>query len=113
MEAHVDHNNPRFTNDIGIITVTEPLDFSDPNVQPIEMFTSGDPEIPAETICNATGWGILYGSPFATPPNALQWIQLPILSREECEILESGWLTDGMVCAGTHGHTTCNVSTVV
>ena len=112
MEAHADHNNPRFNNDVAIITVTEPFDFSDPNVQPIAMFMSDDSEIPANTICNATGWGILYGSPFATPPNALQWIQIPVLSHQDCETLHSGYITDGMVCAGSSGHTTCNVSAV-
>merc|ERR1711982_259036 len=64
MEAHEDHNNPRFNNDVAIITVTEPFDFSDPNVQPIEMFLLEDAEIPAETVCNVTGWGLLYGDPF-------------------------------------------------
>merc|ERR1711936_1158801 len=35
MEAHENHNEPtHFNNDVAIITVTEPFDFSDPNVQP-------------------------------------------------------------------------------
>ena len=56
LEAHENHNEPtRFNNDVAIITVTEPFDFSDPNVQPIEWFKKDDPEIPGETICNATG----------------------------------------------------------
>merc|ERR1712013_335915 len=67
MEAHEDHNNPRFNNDVAIITVTEPFDFSDPNVQPIEMFLLEDAEFPADAT-----------------------------------------ITDGMVCAGSSGHTTCN-----
>merc|ERR1711887_124050 len=49
MEAHEDHNNPQFNNDVAIITVKEAFDFSDPNVQPIEIFTSVDAEIPADT----------------------------------------------------------------
>ena len=52
LEAHVDHNNPRFNNDIAIITVTEPFDFSDPNVQPIGWFNQEDEQIPEKTICN-------------------------------------------------------------
>ena len=56
LEAHENHNEPtRFNNDVAIITVTEPFDFSDPNVQPIEWFKKDDPEITGETICNATG----------------------------------------------------------
>ena len=112
MEAHEDHNNPRFNNDVAIITVTEPFDFSDPNVQPIEMFLLEDAEIPAETVCNVTGWGLLYGDPFGRPPNALQWIQLPLVSAADCadEFSGDATITDGMVCAGSSGHTTCNVS---
>merc|ERR1712179_210182 len=108
MEAHEDHNNPRFNNDVAIITVTEPFDFSDPNVQPIDMFMLVDAEIPAETVCNVTGWGLLYGDPFGRPPNALQWIQLPLVSPADCADMFSGDATipDGMVCAGSSGHTT-------
>merc|ERR1712212_777167 len=104
MEAHEDHNNPRFNNDVAIITVSEP------NVQPIDMFMLDDAEIPAETVCNVTGWGLLYGDPFGRPPNALQWIQLPLVSPTDCADMFSGdaTITDGMVCAGSSGHTTCN-----
>ena len=111
MEAHEDHNNPRFNNDVAIITVTEPFDFSDPNVQPIDMFMSDDAEIPARTRCNSTGWGVRYGGG-THPTNALQWIQLPLYSHEDCENLYPDYITEGMECAGSNAHTTCNVSTV-
>merc|ERR1711934_300900 len=107
MVAHEDHNNPQFNNDVAIITVTEPFDFTDPNVQPIQMFKSDDAEIAAETICNATGWGLTSGSGIFLP-NPLQWIQIPFHERPECEEIFPGYITDGMVCAGTKGHTTCN-----
>ena len=49
MEAHENHNEPtRFNNDVAIITVTEPFDFTDPNVQPIEWFKKEDGEIPGK-----------------------------------------------------------------
>merc|ERR1711964_702518 len=56
LEYHASWNNPPFNNDVALITVSEPFDFSDPNVQPIEMMKSSvDGElIPAETICNST-----------------------------------------------------------
>ena len=98
MEAHENHNEPEFDNDVAIITVTQPFDFSDPNVQPISMFMSDDAEIPAETICNATGWGALWGG--GIHPNNLQWIQIPLLSHEDCMQLYPEYITDGMVCAG-------------
>ena len=57
MEAHENHNEPtRFDNDVAIITVTEPFDFSDPKVQPIDWFKKEDGEIPGKNYvfpCNA------------------------------------------------------------
>jgi len=107
LEKHEDHNNPRFNNDVAIITVSEPFDFTDPHVQPIAMFMSDDAEIPAGTVCNATGWGLTNGAGIFGP-NALQWVQIPALSHEDCENLHPGYITDGMVCAGSQGHTVCN-----
>jgi len=107
MEAHQDHNNPQFNNDVALITVTEPFDFTDPHVQPIEMFKLEDAEIAAGAVCNSTGWGLTSGGGLF-PPNALQWVEIPINSGEDCENTFSGLITDGMVCAGSHGHTCCN-----
>jgi len=107
MEAHEDHNNPQFNNDVAIITVSEPFDFSDPNVQPVEMFKGDDAEIGAETVCNSTGWGLTSGGGLFLP-NPLQWVQIPVHGRAQCEEIFPGYITDGMICAGSHGHTTCN-----
>ena len=110
MEHHASWNTPPFNNDVALITVSEPFDFSDPNVQPIEMMKSSvDGElIPAETICNSTGWGLTAGAGLFLP-NALQWAQLPQHSREQCEEIFPGYISDGMICAGGKGHATCNV----
>ena len=109
MEYHEDWNRPDFNNDIALITVTEPFDFTDPNVQPIEMFLSADAPIPANTLCNSTGWGLTHAGGIILP-NALQWAQLPLLSRGECEEIFPGYINDGTICAGDEGHTTCNVN---
>jgi len=107
MEAHESWNTPAFDHDVGIITVTEPFDFSDPNVQPIAFFTGSDAEIPAETVCNATGWGLTNGVGLNLP-NALQWAKLPVHARDACEELFPGYITDNMICAGRAGFSTCN-----
>merc|ERR1711900_108670 len=109
MEYHASWNNPPFNNDVALITVSEPFDFSDPNVQPIEMMKSSvyGELIPAETICNSTGWGLTNGVGLFLP-NALQWAQLPQHSREQCEEIFPGYISDGMICAGGKGHATCN-----
>ena len=41
-------------------------------------------------------------------PNHLQWIQIPVHSREDCESIFPGYITDNMVCAGSAGAATCN-----
>merc|ERR1712244_118181 len=63
--------------------------------------------IPAETICNSTGWGLTNGVGLFLP-NALQWAKLPQHSREQCEEIFPGYISDGMICAGGKGHATCN-----
>jgi len=107
MEAHGSWNNPAFDHDVGLITLSKPFDFSDPNVQPIQWFGPGDAEIPVDTICNSTGWGLTHGGGLFLP-NALQWAQLPLHSRAECEEIFPGYITDNMICAGSSGHATCN-----
>ena len=109
LEWHEDYNTPQFNNDVALITISEPFDISDPHVQPIEMFKFDDPEIAAETICNSTGWGLTFGGGIYLP-NHLQWIQIPLHSREQCEeTFEGAMITDGMICAGGPGASTCNV----
>ena len=45
------------------------------------------------------------------PSNTLKWVQIPTHLYEECQkIYPSVTITDGMVCAGGKGHTTCNVN---
>merc|ERR1719230_1425843 len=94
-------------HDICMITLKEPFNLDDPNVQPIEFFQTSDAEIPAETVCNSTGWGLTNGNGLFLP-NHLQWIQIPVHSREDCESIFPGYITDNMVCAGSAGAATCN-----
>ena len=55
MEANSNFNMQELADDISIITVTEPFDFSDPHVQPIETFKTDDAPIPDGTTCVSTG----------------------------------------------------------
>jgi len=107
MDFHENWNTPDFDHDICMITLKEPFNFDDPNVQPIEFFQTADAEIPAETVCNSTGWGLTNGNGLFLP-NHLQWIQIPVHSREDCETIFPGYITDNMVCAGSAGAATCN-----
>ena len=55
MEFNSNFSSEDFEDDISIITVTEAFDFSDPHVQPIDMFKTDDAEIPDGTTCVSTG----------------------------------------------------------
>ena len=47
------------------------------------------------------------------PPNALQWVQIPVHSHEKCQETFTGIeITQGMICAGGPGASACNVSIV-
>merc|ERR1712130_1035757 len=74
----------------------------DPNVQPVDFFKTADAEIPPETICNSTGWGLTTGGGLFLP-NHLQWIQIPLHSAADCETIFPGYITENMVCAGSAG----------
>ena len=54
VEAHEEFNAVTFNNDIAMITVSEPFDFKDPYVQPIDMLMN-DADILPNTICNRLG----------------------------------------------------------
>ena len=109
MEAHINFDSGLFNDDIGIITVDQPFDFSDPHVQPIDWFKEDDSEIQSETLCNSTGWGVTFSGGLF-PSNTLQWIQIPTHGHENCQnIFPDVAITDGMFCAGSTGQTTCNV----
>jgi len=107
MEFHGSWNTPPFDHDICLVTVNAPFDFTDPNVQPVEFFKTADAEIPPETVCNSTGWGLTTGGGLFLP-NHLQWIQIPVHSAADCEAIFEGYITENMVCAGSAGHATCN-----
>merc|ERR1711994_955153 len=107
MEAHSNFNMQELEDDISIITVSEPFDFSDPHVQPIEMFKGGDAPIEAGTTCVSTGWGLTTGGGFL-PPNTLQMVEIDIVSQDECNDIFEGYIKPGMICAGKAGAGPCN-----
>jgi len=108
MEANANFDMQELADDISIITVDEPFDFSDPNVAPLEMFKgSVDEEIAPGTTCTSTGWGLTSGGGLF-PPNTLQVVNIDILTFDECDAIFSGYIKPGMICAGKAGAAPCN-----
>jgi len=107
MEFNSNFSSEDFEDDISIITVTEAFDFSDPHVQPIDMFKTDDAEIPDGTTCVSTGWGLTTGGGIFAP-NKLQVVEIDILNQEECNVIFQGYIKPGMICAGEAGAAPCN-----
>merc|ERR1712192_127801 len=80
--------------------VDEPLEFNE-YVQPLPMAPKGD-DPAGGTICVNSGWGSTSHSSAAQMPNKLQFVEMPIVSRPDCQEDYSGvnGVDDGMICAG-------------
>merc|ERR1712111_213005 len=74
----------------------------------IGMFkTSVDEPIAPGTTCIATGWGQTTGV-IPSLPNALQVVEIEVISKEDCELDYEGYIQPGMICAGKPGAGTCS-----
>jgi len=89
--ADWDRDEPAMLNDIAILKLETPLNFTD-KIQPIELAEKGE-RVAAGTVCNVAGWGASsknkHGS--ATFPEVLQEQDVKILENDECEKLKIGF----------------------
>ncbi|XP_052002825.1 trypsin-like [Xyrauchen texanus] len=92
---HPDYNDMTYDNDFMLIKLSEPAIFND-YVQPISLPTSCSF---AGEQCLVSGWGnqINTGVDYAA---VLQCLDLPVLSRSQCEGAYGWQITDNMFCAG-------------
>merc|ERR1711971_964534 len=69
--------------------------------QPLPMAPKGD-DPAGGTICVNSGWGSTSHSSAAQMPNKLQFVEMPIVSRPDCQEDYSGvnGVNEGMICAG-------------
>jgi len=89
-----------FTNDVSLLKLDEPLEFNE-YVQPLPMAAKGDDPV-GGTICINSGWGSTSDSQFPVMPNNLQYVEMPIVARPDCQedYSEVNSVDDGMICAG-------------
>jgi len=93
------YNDRTLENDIALLKLDSPLDFTSNSVRPICIPSNS---APVETNCVITGWGETESSP--SSPSILQAAQLPILANSVCSpnLQSQGQaLTDDMMCAGS------------
>ncbi|XP_067304797.1 trypsin-3-like [Pseudorasbora parva] len=92
---HPDYNDFTYDNDFMLIKLKEPAVFNQ-YVQPIPLATSCSSE---GEQCLVSGWGnqITTGVDYAS---VLQCLNLPVLSRVQCEDAYGWQITENMFCAG-------------
>ncbi|KAL7835712.1 hypothetical protein SRHO_G00280590 [Serrasalmus rhombeus] len=81
-------------SDIMLIKLSQPASLN-AYVQPVALPTSCPS---AGTICLVSGWGNTMSS--TADSNKLQCLEIPILSRTDCDNSYPGMITDTMFCAG-------------
>jgi len=97
---HEDYDHNTITHDTSVLKLDEPLVF-DEYVQPMPLAPNGT-EWAEGTVCINSGWGSTSHTNFPSMPNKLQYVELPIISRERCSEFYEGinGVSDGMICAG-------------
>ncbi|XP_063074498.1 serine protease 33-like [Engraulis encrasicolus] len=99
---HPDFDPSTFTNDIALVKLREPVEFTD-YIQPICLASNGS-AFPPRTTCWTTGWGnTRLGEPLPFP-RTLQEVRVKVVGNRKCECLLKDSMdvkiTPGMMCAG-------------
>uniref|UniRef100_A0A182N7P9 Peptidase S1 domain-containing protein n=1 Tax=Anopheles dirus TaxID=7168 RepID=A0A182N7P9_9DIPT len=102
---HSRYNRPQFSNDIGLVRLEQPVQFSE-LVQSIEY---SEKAVPANVTVRLTGWGSTsFGGPI---PTLLQSLNVVTLSNEECKVKgeDKDYADVGHICTLTKaGEGSCN-----
>ncbi|XP_070533440.1 transmembrane protease serine 9-like [Ptychodera flava] len=100
IHIHPDYVSTTDDNDIAMVELTQPIDFTD-LIRPVCLPTK-ETVLEPGTVCYVTGWGATVedGDP-DEDPDILQKGLVPVVSNEDCEgmLLEST-ITPRMLCAG-------------
>uniref|UniRef100_A0A482Z7J7 limulus clotting factor C n=1 Tax=Hickmania troglodytes TaxID=489260 RepID=A0A482Z7J7_9ARAC len=101
---HPDYAAAAFRNDIAVVQMDRPVDWN----SGIKAASIAGRDVPLSPGTKVTvyGWGRLqYGG---GRPSVLQSLELPVMSREECQQRYHTIITDNMLCAGGEtGHDAC------
>ncbi|KAK3531475.1 hypothetical protein QTP70_022104, partial [Hemibagrus guttatus] len=94
--THSDYNQMTFDNDIAVLELKEPLEFSS-TVHPV-CLPSSSHVFPPGMNCWVTGWGALReGGSIA---NVLQKAMVKIINDTVCDSVTEGQVTSRMMCSG-------------
>uniref|UniRef100_A0A8C9XBV0 Peptidase S1 domain-containing protein n=1 Tax=Sander lucioperca TaxID=283035 RepID=A0A8C9XBV0_SANLU len=92
---HPDYNNVPFNNDIALMKLSSPVNFTD-YIRPV-CLASNFSQFHNSTPCWATGWGTLGKDEPLVAFDSLQEVQIPVIGNKQCRQENKG------VCQGDGG----------
>ncbi|KAM9837511.1 transmembrane protease serine 9-like isoform 2-T2 [Aulostomus maculatus] len=103
--VHPDYNETTLTNDIALIRLSRPVNFTD-YISPI-CLADNSSQVVNSTLCWSTGWGRTGANDSAS--NTLLEVEIPVTGNEECKLSyqEIIKITDKMICAGKENKGVC------
>ncbi|KAI3365699.1 hypothetical protein L3Q82_010764 [Scortum barcoo] len=106
---HPDYNNTLYNNDIAVMKMSSPVNFTD-YIRPV-CLASNSSQFHNSTTCWATGWGRLGKDEPLVAFNSLQEVQIPVIGKNQCtciySLIPEVNITDGMICAGEDNKGIC------
>ncbi|XP_070783797.1 chymotrypsin-like protease CTRL-1 [Enoplosus armatus] len=107
--VHPDYNNTLFNNDIALMKLSSPVNFTD-YIRPV-CLASNSSQFHNSTPCWATGWGRLGKDEPLQAFDSLQQVQIPVIGTKQCRCNylpePAANITDNMICAGQENKGAC------
>uniref|UniRef100_A0A3B1JQQ8 Chymotrypsin-like protease CTRL-1 n=1 Tax=Astyanax mexicanus TaxID=7994 RepID=A0A3B1JQQ8_ASTMX len=105
---HPSYNNTLFNNDVTLMRLSSPVNFSD-YIRPI-CLASNSSTFYSNTTCWSTGWGLLRHNE-SLASETLQEVEVPVVGNSQCacnyQVAKDANITAQMICAGSAGKGTC------
>lgn len=97
---HPQYNDQTLDNDISILHLAGSLNLALPGIAAIGLPVQGAGTATG-TLSRVSGWGALYEDHPGT--DYLRYVYVPVITNAECNALNGGGITAGMICAGFPG----------
>jgi len=100
---HPDYNDDTFDNDFSILTLAEPVTFTQ-EVSPACLPSDASQDY-AGQLATVTGWGTLESG--GNQPEALNEVEVTVQTNDQCNSAYGGDITSNMICAADAGKDSC------
>ncbi|KAG7507235.1 mast cell tryptase-like [Solea senegalensis] len=107
--VHPDYNNTLLNNDIALMKLSSPINFTD-YIRPV-CLASNSSVFHNSTLCWSTGWGKIKSNENLPESGNLQEVQIPVIGNNECacsyQTEPDANITGNMICAGQETKGAC------